>query len=430
MMKVLRKAMDRIYNTILNLWKKGAFYIFAGSFLTKFVVFFGSMFIVRVLTKNEYGQLTYMENLYGWIYIIAGLGLTNAILRYVVLAEDIQQKYNIFQYSIRQSIKYNIVILLCFLGLNQVYPHPSSFENLNLLMSVMLVMMPFQYLLDSDLALERAMFNNKRYALLAFFSSVILIWAKYLGANLEGVFGVVSFGLISNMAFGLGFYFLGHRKYFTGLKYVPLEKRLKTEMRFYSLQYMITNGVWTIFMLSDVFLLGKLCDDPTILAEYKVAYIWPGNLSIVCAAIGIFVGPYFVKNENNISWVRTNYKKVWLCTMGLVFCVAGLMILFAKPLIILYAGRSYISVSPLLQLLTIAAFINNGLRYTTANILAAMGQVKYNMIVSISGIILQVSMNCLMIPRFGAYGVAYTSMGVYLFMAVVLYLVFYKKYGQ
>lgn len=427
-MDILRVIKNRLYQMILNLWKKGAFYVFTGSFLTKFVVFFGSMFIVRVLTKNEYGQLTYMENLYGWIYIIAGLGLTNAILRYVVLAQDIQEKYNIFQYSIRESLKYNLVILLCFLGLNQIYPHPSSFENLQLLMSVMLIMMPFQYLLDSDLALERAMFNNKRYALLAFFSSVALIWTKFLGATIQGIFGVVCFGLASNLIFGVGFYVLARRKYFAGFKYSPPEKGLKKEMRIYSLQYMITNGIWTIFMLSDVFLLGKLCDDPTILAEYKVAYVWPGNLSIVCSAIGIFVGPYFVKNENNLSWVRTNYKKVLIGTLGLVFFVAGLMFIFAKPLILIYAGKSYISVAPLLQLLTISAFINNGLRYTTANILAAMGQIKYNMIVSIIGIILQLSINCLMIPRFGAYGVAYTSMGVYLFMAVVLFFVFRKKY--
>ena len=69
---------------IKAVWEKGLFHILSGSFLTKIVGFFGSIFIVRVLSKQEYGILGYLENMYSYVFIIAGMGLSNAILRFVI----------------------------------------------------------------------------------------------------------------------------------------------------------------------------------------------------------------------------------------------------------------------------------------------------------------------------------------------------------
>ena len=68
------------------------------------------------------------------------------------------------------------------------------------------------------------------------------------------------------------------------------------------------------------------------------------------------------------------------------------------------------------------------MRYTTANLLAAMGQIKYNMTVSAIGMIFQIGINLFMVPRFGVMGVAVTSCVVYSFMAVVLLGIFIANY--
>lgn len=39
-------------------------YVFAGSFLSKLAVFLGSIILVHVLSKADYGVLGYVENLY------------------------------------------------------------------------------------------------------------------------------------------------------------------------------------------------------------------------------------------------------------------------------------------------------------------------------------------------------------------------------
>ena len=79
---------NNVVDIIKNIFKKGLVHILAGNFMTKLVSLFGSIFLVRILSKEEYGILGYLENIYGYVFVLAGMGMANAILRYVVLGED------------------------------------------------------------------------------------------------------------------------------------------------------------------------------------------------------------------------------------------------------------------------------------------------------------------------------------------------------
>ena len=89
----MNKILIRIKEQVRGLIERGALHIFLGNFVTKFVAFFGSIFIVRLLSKADYGTLGYMENLFHYVYLFAGLGLTNALFRYVILADNIIKTY-------------------------------------------------------------------------------------------------------------------------------------------------------------------------------------------------------------------------------------------------------------------------------------------------------------------------------------------------
>ena len=205
-----------------------------------------------------------------------------------------------------------------------------------------------------------------------------------------------------------------------------LNQKQKKQIVSYSLQYMVTNGMWTLFMLIDVFMLGKLSDNPTMIADYKVAYAWPANISIICTAIGVFIAPYFIKNENNSIWIRKNYVRTFLLSFAFVGLAGLVMIILAKPLIFIYGGSEYYNIIPVMRVLTIGSVINNGLRYTTANIFAAMGKIKFNMIVSIIGIVMQIALNMYMIPKYGMYGPAFSGIINYSLMAIILFICFAK----
>lgn len=419
---------DKVKKYIKLFWRKGLVHIFAGSFLTKCISFFGSIVLVRVLSKSDYGVLSYLENIYGYIWILAGMGLSNAILRYVVLSEDLRGKRSYFHYAVKTAFVFNIALLVLASAINLIYPHKSAYQSYSWLLFVLFASLPFQYLTDNVLGHERAMFDNRRYVFFSLTLSVSVILFKVIFGKLFGIRGAVFSQALTYLLLGLLFYVSTNRKYYPSLrneKIASLEN--KKEVNSYSFQYMITNGLWAVFMLNDTFLLGRFCSEEVI-AEYRVAYTIPGCVSLISSSIGIFVAPYFVQNEKNTAWVRDNYKKAFLATAALVGAICAVIAVLAKYLVLWLYGEQYLPAVPVMRLLLIASFCNCGLRYTTANILAAMGQIKYNMVVSAIGTVLQILINLWMVPHYSSNGVAITSIIIYSFMAVVLFSAFYRKY--
>ncbi|MCI8779907.1 MAG: oligosaccharide flippase family protein [Lachnospiraceae bacterium] len=419
--------MDKIKKIAKTLWKKGLIHILAGSFLSKLVTFFGSIFIVNVLTKREYGVLSYLENLYGYFFIFAGMGLSNSILRYVVLGESDHEKYSYYSYSYRKSFIWNLLLVIVAEVICYLYPHPSAYQNYRWLILVMVTMLPFQYAVDNVLCNERAMFANQRYAVLSLLFSLGIIISKVISGSMMGITGVVFSQVFVYLVLAIIYLYIEKKKYYSSCVYKKLPRDKKHELDVYAFQYMITNGLWAFFMLNDTFLLGKFCT-PEIVAEYKVAYTIPGSVTLISSAVGIFVAPYFVKYQEDREWVKINYFKVFILNAALVGILCLFIAIFSPYIIGILYGDEYLEIVRIMRILLLAAFLNCGLRFTTANILAAMGQVKYNMYISLVGTVLQILLNLYSIPIYGLVGVAITSCLVYGMMAIVLFVIFKRKY--
>lgn len=419
--------MKKVFGVIKTIFQKGLIHILAGSFMTKLVSMFGSIFLVRVLSKSEYGVLSYLDNIYGYVHVLAGMGMANVVLRYVVLGNTPQKKYGYFRHAFSRAWLWNTAIVVLAAVLFWFYPHNAEYQNYTWLLNIMFLMLPLQNVTELMLNNERAMFANQRYAVFSLVLSAAVIVGKIAAGALAGIRAVAFGQLIIYGAMAVALYFISKQRYYRGLQPAKLEKPERAETDKYALQYMVTNGLWAVFMLNDTFLLGRFCA-PEVLADYRVAYTIPGCVNIISSAIGIFVGPYFVRNENNLSWVRRKFKLVYAASAAAIGAVCLGIGILAKPIVWLLYGEQYLNIVPVMRLLLLAAFCNCALRYTTANLLAAMGQVKYNMLVSAVGMALQVGINLFVVPRYGATGVALTSCGVYLFMAAVLLIVFLRKY--
>lgn len=411
---------------IRQLYNKGAFHIIFGTFATKFVAFFGSIVVVRLLSKEDYGLVGYVENIYSYAFVIAGLGLANAVLRYVVIAPA-NRKKSYFNYIAKHSMVRNCVISAIIIVINFFVVYPEGFKEVKYLLPILALLLPFQDLVNDGLYSLRALFKNRQYALISFIVSASLILGRITGAIIDGSRGVIVSRVIINALFGI-FLLLYVSRLFLPAEKEDLQKAEIREINTYSFQYMITNGLWMIFSLNDVFILGLFCSNPGVVADYKVAYVIPGNISIIANAIAVFISPYFTKNENNLFWIRKNFKKVYLINALILAVVTLALFLFAEPLIIFLYGEEYKNVVGLMRTLLIAAYCNAGLRYITANVLAAMGKIKYNMLISFGGMVAQIVLDIIFVQGYQAMGIAAASCMVYFFMAVMLLIIFLKEY--
>ena len=413
---------------IVKIWEKGAFHIFFGSFLTKFVVFFGSIFLVRILNKSDYGLLSYVENLYGYFFIFAGYGLANALLRYIILGDTFEKKYSYFYYTTSKSFLFNFCLILIVFLFTRFFIFPIEFSKAKFLLSLIAISIPFHYLSTSSSLAFRAMMDNKYYAILTFLSSSFIILFKYLGAKFNGVEGAIIGKIVVNFIFGIFITILFYIKYFKGVSLYKLGKDEKKEIDQFSFQYMITSGIWIIFMLNDIFLLGYFTGNPNIVAEYKVAYVLPANLSLISTSIGIFIAPFFVKHEKDNNWVWKNFLKTLFVNNLIIIPIVLILLLFTRPIIKIFFGLNYINIVPIVRLLSISSFINSGFRYIVAHLLSSMGKINSTMFISIFGVIVQIFLNIILLPKFGVIGICITSIIVYSLMAIFLFAFFIKTY--
>ena len=418
-----------IKKQIKVLINKGIFYILAGNIINKFTVFFGSIVLVRLLDKKTYGELTYIENLYGYIYILAGLGLANAVIRYIILAKEREKQAGIYSFLIKKGTFYNILLLVSFTFVLLIYHHPKEFESVKYLCIIYILILPFQFLIDVNLWTERAFFQNKRYMLYSCLLSIIAVLGKVLGSFKGDLITIILLFLSVYIVVAVLILICTKNKYFNRIKIENPNKKTKKEIKIFSFQYMLTNSLWSIFMLNDIFFLGRILKNPEIVADYKVAYVLPGTLALLSLSIGVFVTPYFIKHEDDKKWIRKNYWYTLFATVGVMGIATVLISIFARPIIVLIYGKDYLSIIPIMKKLLIVVFINNGFRYTTANLLSAVGKIKGNMITAVLGLILQILLNFILIPIYGSSGAAYSNIIVYSLMAIILFFILNKEYS-
>lgn len=422
-----RSKVSSLMLSIKELYQKGALHIILSSFATKFVGMVGSIFVVKILSKADYGVLGYVENIYGYVFIFAGLGLSNATLRYLIIGTPEKRKIY-YRYIYRLSLLIDVTLAVSMVIVSGFINYPDDFKAATILVPVIALLLPCQDLLNDGLYSLRATFRSKLYAYCSFAVSGLLVLGRIVGAYAAGTMGVVVSRVLINGCGALFLYFFTRRLFLEPSRGEKLSTQEKKDVKKYSIQYMLTNGLWSLFMLNDVLILGMFSQNSSAVADYKVAYVLPAAISIFSSSIGLFVGPYFTKHENDKAWVRKKFVIAYGCTAAIVGFVALLLGFLARPLIVMLYGEAYENVVGLMRILLVAAFFNAGLRFTTANLLSAMNRIKYNMIISLLGMLLQIILDILLVRQWSAYGVAISSCIVYLFMAISLLAVFYKEF--
>ena len=119
-----------------------------------------------------------------------------------------------------------------------------------------------------------------------------------------------------------------------------------------------------------------------------------------------------------------------MLTISIMGISCVICFLLAEPLILLLYGNEYLSAVPIMRLLLVASFMNNGIRASIANVLSAMGIQKINLSIAALGIIIQISLDLLLVPMLHGIGIAMSSVFTYGVMSLLLFMFFKRKYGR
>lgn len=391
-----------------KLKKTGFFSIFLSSVFSKVLVFIGSTIIVRILSKTDYGIYAYILNCVSMLCLLNDFGASTGALQFLTeVGKDDNKKGAIINYSLKMAC-FSAVLSSILILLSPLY-YPFTLKMGKELTPYMFFV-PFLTTLTTIFPVVlRANLDNKKYAKLQLFSTFSNYVLLIILSLLWGLVGaIVSHYIYYIVVLIYAIYLCKNYLKNYNLKNKLLKEEKKEFLKF-SLASQINNSISGFLIIVDTFLIGLMVAKEEVVAIYKVASAIPHALTFISSCVAIYILPYFIKNNNNFSWIRVNLKK--LITYGFfgygIICL--FIIIFSKFIINLVYGSAYLDAVPTFIVLMVGLFFSSTFKVPCANIIHSMKKVRINIIVNVISIVINVISNIIFIRMWGFIGAAVST---------------------
>lgn len=408
--------MGKVIIKIKTLFRTGFFHIFGSSVINKIIAFLSSIVLIRILTKVEYGTFTYAWNIYSIVLIFNGMGIESGTLQLASEhSGDTDYANKVSGFGTRFGLRFNSILVIILLGIGLFAP--LKIKAGRPLLCALCLLPIFQLLYNLTSSYLRAQKRNKEYAKLQVTNTILVFvvsagcaflfremgmvvghYIAYIVAYLVGLF-VFRVPLLKNNAEGVGD-----------------EKKALLKISFIS---MLNNGLSQLMYLLDVFVLGIVDPQETILASYKVATMIPAALTFIPLSLITYLYPYFAEHKNDGKWCLNRYKQIVFGLGGFNLLLSAVLF-FAAPLIIrILFGEQYLDAMPIFRLLAVNYFFSGTFRILSGNLLVTQRKLKFNLFVAVVSSLTNVLADYFFIQWWGSMGAALATMLVVLVSSIL-----------
>lgn len=413
------KYFNSFFKQIEKIRVKGFFNIVGAGVINKICTLMASVMVVRLLAKDEYGEVSYVLNLISLIAIGSSLGMDNVVLQFGAETTDYKLKEKIFKTAFIIGTLCNGIVFAALFFI--------QYKRILLKKAALLLFLMFWNNYFSNI--YRVLLKNKKYAVITNIHTIAFLIFTSLGAKYGKVDGYLLGYYLSYLAMILAsLLFEGNIwKRISTAKIVGHEKR--EECIKYGIMVVMTNATSQILYYVDVLIVGIVAGDAVNVANYKTATIIPTALNAIPVLIIKFIYPYFAQNKNKKQWVLDKWKWLLVYTCPL-YCIIGLFgIIFAEPVIKILFGVDYIESKQCYQVLMLSFVFSSTFRILSGNILTMLRKVKVNFVFSILEAMLNIILDTLLIYYFGSIGAAIATLLVVILSGILStgYLIYYLK---
>lgn len=398
------------------LYDAGMLHILSSSFFNKACTFVGNVFVVRILTKAEYGTFGYADSIMAFIINFAGLGMTSGVLQFCSEQRDEREKLAYAKFGLDFGVLSSFILSVGCL----VYGAFGSFSiHGSKLVFMVYSFYPVTYFLFSYYSVVfRYRKENKKYAFLTNINAVIYAVVEIIASYFVNEFGMVVALYLSTIIASM-----------VGMRYMkknmnPGEFRLNREQKLgiirYSSYSFLSYAMTNLLLVLDIFLIGTLIADPATLAVYKIAVTIPLTMMIVPNSIVVFVYPYFAEHQKEYDWLKANFKKLIGNSIMVNFLISASLIIFAPFIISTIWGQAYMDAVTPFRILSLNYFVQGTFRFTTINIMNALNRVEVVLIANIAAVVIDLGLDLWLIPRYGMIGAAVATLSTVTITTLIL----------
>ena len=419
--------MNNIKSSIKKLHKKGFFAIYFSTILTKVVVLFGGVFIVRLLSIDDYAIYTLVNNAYSMLTILGDFGVSSALLLFLLENIDDNRRYNDY---LKFGIKYGLITSLINAAVILLSPvfYPYRTKIVERYTLILLFIPLFTMGINIISSILRAKKDNNRYSIYQVINVICHYSVVIPMCIVLGLLGsIASQYIYSFIIFIIGVFLV--RKYIikSKTKTEGLSKLEKKEFIKYAISTQTANLTSTLLYSIDIFVIGLLVTNARNLSIYKVATIIPNALSFLPSCLMIYLIPYYVNHNKDNQWIKNSTKKLFKYGFFIYLVISILLILSSKYIFLILYGKEYVEAMYPFMILIVGFLFNSTFKVPIGNIISSLKYPMYNTVVNIICLVCNLVFNYLFIKLFGYIGAAITTTMITI-IASLLYL--YIRYYQ
>lgn len=403
--------MQKILTSIQNTWQHAGFqkyfrnigWLFFSRILSMLIAFFITAIVARYLGPEKYGTLMYAVSFVGLFSFLASMGIDQIMYREIIKNPEKEGEILGTSYVLKLIGSF-IAICITFLG--------ALFFTDNMLEKQLIIIISLSYIFQAFNVLNytfQSRFENKKLSYITITTNIILAGLK-LGivfAN-KGILFLSAVLVAEPLIYGIFFIYV-YAKYFGNIRKFSFNPDTAKIILYASSPLMFSSIFATIYSRIDQVILKNYIN-----AEAVGLYSSAVTLSEVWYFVpGIIVSTLFpamlnTQKENTQEYGQRVLKLTYLL-IGISTCIALIGTIFAKPILYFIYGFDFINAYTALQLY-IWSGIGVSLGIVLTQYLIAEKLSSIILYMSIIGMIINVTLNLILIPQYGINGAALSTL--------------------
>lgn len=404
----------------LTLIAKSSIIVLITILLSKIFTYIYRIIIARYYGPEVYGLFSLAVMISGWFIVVASLGLSRGLLRYISIYAEKKQIKKI-RYILKKSLSLSFLTsivfgLILFLSSEFIALHIFKNSDLIIFLKLFSIVIPLTVLLNALLSVIQAF---EKIFWRSFIFNVLDNLMKAVSLIIFVIIGFKVNAVIFSYILGIGSALFA--AYLVCKLCIPdvfgkcdLAQKTKSkifkEFFCYSLPFLFFGLIVTIFYWIDSFIIGffKTAEDVGFYsAAVNIAFLLTLTPELFMQLFFPMIAKeYSRKNMNSISEISKQVGK-WIFILN--FPILVLILLFPGSFIGALFGSQYLIAENSLRLLVIGVFLSS-LCTISSQLLSIAGKSKLMLFDTIVASLSNVVLGVVLVPRYGINGAAVATM--------------------
>ena len=383
-------------------FKNNISWIFLGNLLHSIFTFLLNIFVARIMSKEDYGNINYVFSWISFFNSFAILGINNVINKFLNNNQKESNEY--LNSAIVMRFISSIISIICVFFLILLL------ENGNTKI-IYITLIYSMYFISEIGQIYVYWFRYKREANIV---AILRIIAFFISASLKIVallffknIYLYTFGIVlETLMFSILLFISYKNKY--GFKMIfskaKMKRILKSSYPFISASLLIT-----IYAQTDKVMLKNMMSASEV-ASYSVAITIAGLMGTFASAVIEGFRPEIISNYKSDKYIYAKRLRQLYCFIFWLCIAYGFFItIFSKHIITILYGKKYLTSVPALS--TIVWYTSFSYFGSANNVyLVAENKEKYAQLTTLIGAITNIILNLFLIPKMGIVGAAFASL--------------------